>query len=174
MKRLIAFSFIFSTVIIQADLQAEIYKQTLPDGSVVYTDQPPEGADIEKVKLKPAAIIPSVDTSSITSKVNSSSQGGHQQEKASFQVSISSPGSGTHYRNGQADAIPFTYSVSPDLRAPYKIEAALDGKKVNAQSGTLPTLYRGEHTLTVKVIGKSGKAVSTATSTFFVHRFSGG
>lgn len=149
-------------------LLAEIYKQVQPDGSVIFTDQPQEGTEREKVKLKPTAIIPAVDSANISTQPQSKST------KVKYTLNLLSPASGSTFRNEQADAIGFKFNVSPTIRSPYKLTATLNGNTIDPQSGVLPKLYRGEHTLKVQVIDKNGQEAVSATSTFFVHRFAGG
>lgn len=154
--------------ILATSVSAEIYKQVQPDGSVVFTDQPQEGQDREKVKLQPTAIIPAVDPSNV------SFSGPEKDLKVKYSVAIGSPSSGMTFRDSQADAIPFTFTVSPTVQSPYKLKATLNGTSIDPSAGVLPKQYRGEHSLTVKVVGKNGREVASATSTFFVHRFAGG
>ena len=89
-------------------------------------------------------------------------------------MSISSPSQQANYRNAQADAIPLSYNISPDISPRSKVEVSVDGKTIAPDSKNLPMLYRGEHSVQVRVLTKDGKELSSAKSTFFVHRFAGG
>ncbi len=149
-------------------VQADIYKQEQSDGSVLFTDQPTKDKAREKVELQPTAIIPSVDTQHIQySSPN-------QTTKIQYSLTIQSPSHGSTFRNEQANAIPLDITVTPSIRSPYTLLITLDGQSVHPQTTSLPILYRGEHTIKASVINKAGQTITSSTSTFFVHRFSGG
>ena len=149
-------------------LEAEIYKQKQADGSVVFTDQPQSDRAREKVELQPTAIIPSVDTNGVQYTTP------QKENNVEYSVLIQSPSAGGTYRDAQANAIKLNVKVTPSLKPPNILKITVDGQTVDSNAASLPMLYRGEHTVTATIVSKSGKTLSTASSTFFVHRFSGG
>ena len=157
--------FLITATLASTGLHAEVFKQTMPDGSVVFTDNPVEGQAREKVDLKPVATIPAIDPNSVDYTPP------EQNKDMDFNVSINSPSNGKTFRNAEADSISVLVAILPKTNSKHKIKMKLDGQDISPQTRTLPPQNRGEHTLTVEIL-KGSKVLSSASSTFFVHRHS--
>ena len=157
---------ISAALAIASPSNAEVFKQTMPDGSVVFTDQPVEGQAREKVDLKPVATIPAIDPSSVDYTPPEQTK-----EEMDFNISINSPSNGKTFRNAEADSISVLVAILPKTSSKHKIKMRIDGQEISPQTRTLPPQNRGEHTLTVEIL-RGSKVLSSASSTFFVHRYS--
>ena len=142
---------------------AQIYQKTLPNGDVIFTDQAEEGA--KKVELKPATVIPSINTDILDSPTTAKPK-----KTPAPKLSIESPAEGVTYRNAQADAIPLTISISPEPSLGSKVIVTLNGQAISYETANLPALDRGEQNLSVSVQSPQGKTLTSQSITFFVQR----
>ena len=151
---------------------ATIYKFYDENGNVVFADQPgPKAEVIEKRDIQTIKMPKVRQTTKLTT----------DQDKKAFsydEFRISSPANDETIRENNGD-INVDIAIKPQLKTKLKhqIVLLLDGKPVSepgsATSFTLHNVDRGQHSLTARVIGKDGAAITT-TDTVSVHlkRFS--
>ncbi len=151
--------------------QAEVYKSIGPDGSVVFTDQPTEGA--EKVHIPP---VPTYTAPKLPAFRASS---GIPTEPATGQYevfSISSPAPEATIRDNTG-SVSMQLRISPPLqssnghRIQYQLDGVDQGEPTSATGMSYSNLDRGSHTLSAKLIGAGGEVIRTTPAlTIFMHR----
>lgn len=148
---------------------SEIFKTTLPDGRVIYSDQANDKA--KRVELEPINQIPALKKA----KTKPTSQQDEQTEEAIRYtlLKISSPANDTLIDgiSGKADV---SVSLKPGLAKDHTLTLYLNGKAHSTGQNTrfkLNELPAGSHTLKAVIKDKSGKALkSSKTSRFHVRR----
>ncbi|MFK8075171.1 MAG: DUF4124 domain-containing protein [Granulosicoccus sp.] len=147
----------FSSPVSAAD--TEIYKSIAEDGSVVFTDEPSDGAT--SFKPKELNIVPPQE------RKKKPSGDAKEQVEAALKlrtvrfVKIQSPVNDQTYVN-PVGGISVTITTGHDGGLPvgHSAQIILDGKVVSTGSGTsfsVPTPHRGTHTLSARVFDASGK-----------------
>ncbi len=147
----------------------EVYRYVAPDGSVHYTDKPPN-RQAKPLKFEtPSGTTPEAPAGSGRRPQARFYSMAALQAAARFAVSVESPTPGEAITAGDR-AIVGAASVMPGLVAGFRLQFLIDGKPatgepVDALSVLLPELARGSHSLTVQLIDPQGrvKAVSDAT-----------
>ncbi|WP_137886332.1 DUF4124 domain-containing protein [Pseudomonas sp. 2FE] len=148
---------------------AQIYKYTDANGNTVYTNQPPDGAPSETVKLPPTNSVEMQAPSASTADTANT-----QAPKAAYsllQLTDLPSEEALRANNG-------TFSVGvqlqPRLSPGHRLRLLLDGKPYG-QASNLPRLQlsnipRGEHSLAVEVLSGEQSLQQSATATFTVQR----
>ncbi|MDN4502367.1 hypothetical protein QX776_08130 [Alteromonadaceae bacterium BrNp21-10] len=166
--RLFLFALVTFPLIIMA---GELYKVIDADGNPLYTDQPLPNAVPVDVSTSNANLIPSIATKSVnTTKAPPSAN--------LYTLTIVSPAHEQTVRNNSGNV-----SITANLNSPSNqpklnalVQLFLDGKLVQQQHSlqfTLENLDRGEHRISLKLIGNSGKVIALSPeSVFYLHRAS--
>lgn len=153
--------------------QAAVYKKELPDGSVIFSDQPsPDSEEIEVPELQtfppppqPAFFEPETKPAKETAISYS-------------QVVITTPANEATIRENSGK-VEIKVTIEPPLQtqAGHKVLVTLDGKAIGDPATTLQytldNVDRGAHTLQASVLDASGTTLMTsATVTFYLKRHS--
>jgi hypothetical protein len=156
--------------------QAEIYKKVLPDGSVVFTDDPKEGG--QKIDVPPLPIIGFPKKADPKAAATTSSDKRDKKEPTdsasgfykSFTVSEPTADSAMRANDGSVNV---TLSLQPplDTKKAHKIVFILDGKPVTQPATGLATtlegLDRGSHTVSAEVRDSQGAVLKAADPVIF-------
>ena len=145
-------------------VEADIYKVTNADGSVIYTDQPPDDADTALVELiKPTTTnrVPGLDIQNTEAATTDIIDAKPEQKS----VTIASPQDQTTIPMG-AGHFTVTAEVSPDLAPDESLELMMDGEPVGEATTTpvwnLRFVIRGEHKLEVNRLDGGGNITATS------------
>ena len=143
-----------------------VYKNTNPDGSVVFTDQ--QSTDSEEIKVRePTSFspprLPKLDLP--TKKLK---------PVFNYELAISKPASDLTITN--STDVEVSVSVQPALKSAYghKFRYQLGAQSVISENSsvTFKNVDRGSHSIYVSVVDSSGEVVSPAASTqFHMKRF---
>ncbi len=155
---------------------ADIYKTTLPDGTVVYSDQPDAASPSTSEKLEetfvPTLSFPKVNTQRSSKKSYSRGKSGFKYRS----VSISSPKNDTTLRN-TGGQLTVTVSVSPYLHPKHQLILLSNGTQVAGPTSSTEIktteIFRGTHTLSINIIDNKGNIVTRSNpTTIHVHQSS--
>lgn len=151
---------------------AGIYRFTGPDGEVMYSDQPIEGAkkiDLDPVQTYTAPPVPSQslrDKPAVAKPANKSERYEH--------FSITQPGDHETIWSNEGTVL-VTLRVQPPLQAGDEFQLLLNGAQVIAESRSavvqLQNIDRGSHRLHAIILDASGKEITrTSIITFHLRR----
>lgn len=147
--------------------QAEIYKTVDEHGNVTYSDKA-DGSQ-SAVELKPANSVPALVTPAPRTDANQEAEGPIKYKK----LKIVSPADDSAIEHGPGD-FTVTSSIKPALVKGHKMQLFIDGQPHGSPSErtswALKNVYRGTHTLRVKVFNAEGKVVKKS-KTSSVHVF---
>lgn len=139
---------------------ATIYKRELPDGTVIYSDQPHPDAQ----EFRPSA--PQlIDPYTAPARTTSSATTAPAQSASAYRrVAITSPADDESVWNDDR-VLPVTVAVEPPLRRGHRIAILLDGERVAQGDGTRPIalqeVFRGTHGLQALVEDAGGRVVAS-------------
>jgi hypothetical protein len=155
--------------------QDRVYKRVNPDGSVEYSDQPIEGAEVMKVPKGSTFTMPE----GIPSRAASTDTKPEETKVVYDSLEITRPVNDEAIRSNEGK-ITALARVTPELASNHRFRWNMDGaavKDVNSPELRLNNLDRGTHTLQAEIIDADGKIViSSETITFHMmrHRIPGG
>lgn len=142
-----------------ATADTKIYKSIAEDGSVVFTDEPSDGA--KSFKPTELNVVPAQEQKKKHSAKRSEQAEAALKARTVRFVKIQSPVSDQTFVN-PVGTIPVTITTGHDGALPvgHKAQIILDGKVVSTGSGinfSVPVPHRGAHTLSARVFDASGK-----------------
>lgn len=144
---------------------ATIFKRELPDGTVIYSDQPHPDAQ-EFHPSAPQLIDPYVAPAPTTSAVARSVQ----PASAYRRIAITAPADDESVWNDDR-VLQVTVALEPPLRRGHRIAILLNGERVAQADGSGPIplhdVFRGTHGLQAVVEDASGRIVASATPITF-------
>ncbi|RKZ36711.1 MAG: penicillin-binding protein [Gammaproteobacteria bacterium] len=149
---------------------AAVYKQVLPDGRIVYTDRPAEGA--EEVKVGPIQTYSAPPVPADALKAD----GADPQAAPEYtEFAVTSPANDEVLRDN-VGIVRISLQLAPGLKPGHKINIMMDGKTLGeggkSTSLSLQNVDRGTHTVAAAVVDKSGKEIKrTEVVTFHLKRF---
>lgn len=147
----------------------EVYKQVLPDGSVVFSDQPAPGA--ERIEISPAQTykpppIP-VSTSSPSTRKQDRTEARHYDE-----LRITTPEDDAAIRDN-AGNVHIEIALAPALRTRegHRIALYMDGEEVAPPGSStvfnLKNVDRGTHQIQAVIVDTQGKPIKTSEPVIF-------
>ncbi len=151
----------------------KIYKHTLPNGDVVYSDKPPaadQGEEIKVERLQSFSLPPAPPLEDSTAKKDEPEPVGYHEFK------VTSPSNDATIRDNGGN-VRVSLSLTPGLRSGHSIEVMMDGKPIGSGSGTSLTLTevdRGTHTVQAAIKDSDGKEVARSNSVIFYLKRGGG
>lgn len=150
-------------------VSAKIYKWTLPDGSVTYSDQP-------QVKGAKAIELPALQTYSPRPTPPVTEQSSAPTPDSSYnKVEVVSPKANETLRDN-GGAITVQLAIEPPLNEGHEVEILVNGQSIGsgrATSASVSNLDRGSHTISATIKDASGKVIKSASSvTFHLQRTS--
>jgi hypothetical protein len=149
-----------------------VYKKTNQDGTVSYSDEPSEGAVQLDQSTSNTVVMPSMLSPKRSSNVSENSKKSLS-DKPLYTLSINSPSSEQTIRSniGEVDVVA---SINPKASGIFQL--MLNGELHLTQPTPvfhLQDLQRGEYSLQVRFVGKSGKILAlTDTQIFYLHKAS--
>lgn len=154
--------------------QAEkVYKYTLSNGDVVYSDKPPPADQAEEVKLEPLqtfSLPPPPPLEDSTAKRDEPEPVGYTEFK------VTNPTNDQTIRDHGGN-VSVSLSLAPGLRGGHSIEVMMDGQSIGSGSGTSVTLTqvdRGTHTVQASIKDSEGKEIARSNSVIFHLKRGGG
>lgn len=138
-----------------------VYKKVLPDGSVVFSDEPMDNA--ETLEVEPVPTIPAY-------KPTPTPQPTQRSAPAQYSVAISSPKADEHFINngGQVSVV---INVEPALRDGHGVQVKLNGElragPGDSTSFNFSNLDRGAYTVLAEVVDKGGKLIQASAPVVF-------
>lgn len=159
-------------VLFPAMTLAQVYREVAPDGSVTYTDKPSDSA--KKVTLKPLqtyqapkvekAEKPPVEGLALQAKKVTEYKALRLVSPTANETIWSAPG----IVQAAADANP---PLAPGHKYAFFLDGRPVGEPIESRSLTLQNVFRGRHTLQVKILDEEGAPLKASdTVTFHVQR----
>lgn len=164
---------------------AEIYKWVDKEGTMHFSDQPQPGATTvtvpsqalrEKAPTEASGDNVSAGDSAMTAMPSeSANQDTDTPAKHGYRaLSIQDPADQSPVRDNNGTIV-ITVNLEPDLAADDKLQVLLDGKPYGDTQTEIPLkitgVDRGEHTLAVEILDKTGKQLKISrTITIFLHK----
>ena len=150
--------------------QDRVYKRVNPDGSVEYSDQPIEDAEVIKVPKGSTFTMPGTPTGTTKSAKKEP-----EEPKVIYEsLEITQPENDKAIRSNEGKVTALARSV-PALDSNHRFRWSMDGtpvQEVNAPELRLNNVNRGTHTLQVQIVDADGKVVmSSETITFHLMRY---
>jgi hypothetical protein len=151
----------------------KIYKYTLSNGNVVYSDKPPPPDQGEEVKLAPLqsfSLPPAPRLEESAAKKDEPEAVGYEEFK------VTSPSNDATIRDNGGN-VRVSLSLTPGLRNGHSIELMMDGQSIGGGKSTSVTLTevdRGTHTVQAAVKDNQGKEIARSNSVIFHLKRGGG
>jgi len=149
---------------------AEVFRSIGEDGAVLYSDKPSPGA--EPVDVPPPSsytppTLPTVRSTPSPSVGDAQSKEATTDTYQTFALATPTPDEPIRQNAGN---VPFSFEVSPALRAGHRIRVLLDGLPVQEATdpfGSLENVDRGTHTLAGELIDDNGRVIARTDSVEF-------
>lgn len=178
-KILLASGVFLSTV----SLASPVYKATLPDGRVIYTDdidtaykQVTDNSQItvlDDLAGKPSSSPTTSHVSdSIAELASMNVSSTEASKRGDYQLTIQSPENETAYQR-PAQQIDIRLSLVPSLKQGDTLIYTLDSEEIGQGANTSMSFAStdidpGKHTLTVQIVNNMGQKIASSTSDFYV------
>ena len=159
-------SALFTTIGHAKEATTTVYKKTMPDGSVSYSDQPSNSS--KALEVSPIPTMPAFQTNSSFKRPSKKDKNTPPYDA----LSVSSPENNSAFYSGDG-SMAINVAISPELKRNHMMEFILDGQVVATQKGNslaLTLVDRGTHGLQVNVIDSKGNIIQSTQSTFTIHR----
>lgn len=144
----------------------KIYKWTLSNGDIVYSDKPPPAEQAEEVTLEP---LQTIKTAPVPTLPISSAKKDEPKEVGYEEFKVTSPDNDATIRDN-GGTVSVSLSLSPGLQSGHTIEVMMDGSPIGRGASTSLTLTdvdRGTHTVQAAVKDADGKVVVRSNSVIF-------
>jgi hypothetical protein len=165
--------FLLLMLVLGAAQAGKVYKYTLSNGDIVYSDKPPPTDQAEEVKLEPLqgfSLPPAPALEGSTAKADEPEVAGYTEFK------VTSPTNDQTIRDNGGN-VSVSLSLTPGLRGGHSIEVIMDGQSIGSGSGTSVTLTevdRGTHTVQATIKDDEGKEIARSNSVIFHLKRGGG
>ena len=157
-------SVIILCFLISSLAQAQVYRSIGKDGTVIFSDQPSEGA--VKIEVKKLETVKSLDTPPSPASSTPSPQA---QQSTYTGINITSPADDQAIRQN-AGNLNVSVAVAPGLKSGHKLVLYLDGQEYSQSDSTtfsLKNIDRGTHQLRAAVVDASGNELIASDSVSF-------
>lgn len=159
--------FLMFSLLLGSMANAEVYKHTLPDGSVEFTDVPPS-EDAEPVKLPGLTTIPAARKPSAEAEAAPPPPATDKIQYTSLEITSPTADSSIRDDGGNVEV---NISITPALAAEDKVVVFLDGSQIGpgGKSGkiTLSNVARGTHSLRASIVDAQGKPLIASSPVSF-------
>ena len=151
----------------------KVYKYTLSNGDVVYSDKPPPADQGEEIQIEPLqsfTLPPAPPLEDTTAKKDEPKPVGYEEFK------VTNPTNDATIRDNGGN-VRVSLSLSPALQSGHSIEVMVDGRSIGSGRGTSVTLTqvdRGTHTVRAAVKDSEGKEIARSNSVIFHLKRGGG
>ena len=151
--------------------QERVYKRVNPDGSVEYSDQPTQGAEVMNVPKGSTFSLPDAPA-----RTAAAAEAAAEETKVVYDsLEITRPTNDETIRSNEGKLTALA-RVVPELDANHRFRWSLDGEivqDVNSPELRLNNIDRGSHNLQAEIVDADGKVViSSETITFHLMRYS--
>jgi len=150
--------------------QDRVYKRVNPDGSVEYSDQPLQGAEVMKVPKGSTFTMPETATSTAAPVDSTAEETGVTYDS----LEITQPANDKTIRSNEGKVTALA-RVTPELASNHRFRWSLDGEivqDVNSPELRLNNIDRGSHALQAEIVDADGNVViSSETITFHLMRY---
>ena len=153
----------------QASLAATpVYKKVMPDGSISYSDEAQEDAEV--MMVEPVPTVPAFKAP----PREASNEVAEEPKPKNFyaSVTITSPTHDSAFNSGSG-TVDIQFRTNPSLIRGHRFKIFLDSQIVGEQtenSLTLTNVDRGTHQVSVHIVDQAGSVLKSATNTFTLHR----
>ena len=152
--------------------QDRVYKRVNPDGSVEYSDQPIQGAEVIKVPKGSTFTMPEAPARTAAPAETAP----EEEASVSYEsLEITRPMNDEAIRSNEGKLTALA-RVTPELAANHRFRWKMDGEivqDVNSPELRLNNVDRGSHTLEAEIVDVDGKVIiSSETITFHLMRYS--
>jgi hypothetical protein len=151
--------------------QDRVYKRVNPDGSVEYSDQPIQGAEVMKVPKGSTFTMPETPASTAAPADSTPEEASVSYDS----LEITRPMNDEAIRSNEGKLTALA-QVTPGLASNHRFRWRMDGEivqDVNSPELRLNNVDRGSHTLEAEIVDADGKVViSSETITFHLMRYS--
>jgi hypothetical protein len=165
MTRKLAFLLCLMLAVGAAQAQ-KIYKYTLPNGDVVYSDKPPPADQAEEVTLEPLQTF----SAPPAPPLEDSSAGKDEPKPVGYEdFKVTNPTNDATIRDNGGN-VRVSLSLTPGLQSGHNIELMMDGQSIGSGKSTSLTLTevdRGTHTVQASIKDSDGKEVARSNSVIF-------
>lgn len=158
---------LFTLTVMSTHAATTVYKIKNPDGSISYSDQPQENAEV--MQVEPVPTVPAVPVYLAPENV---SEEDTSTAEAYRSFVIVAPGNNEAFHSPQG-TVEIRVALEPSLQDGHMLEYWIDGKlhqSSQAHALQLSNVDRGTHTVQVKIVDTSGVVLENRSSTFTVHR----
>lgn len=163
---LIAFTLL---LIAQPSLSAtKVYKKVMPDGSISYSDEAQDDAEV--LNVEPVPTVPAFKAPPSESKPEVKTEEKPKNFYAS--LTILSPENDTAFNSGSG-TVEVKFKNNPSLIRGHKYKIFLGSLLLSEQtenSFVTSNVDRGTHQLSVHIVDQAGRVLKSATNTFTLHR----
>lgn len=145
-----------------------VYKVKNPDGTISYSDQPQDNAEVMQVEPVPTVPAVPVDRSLYDSKPVDDDASAN----AYSSFVITSPANDQAFQSPEG-IVEIRVALEPSLQDSHTLEYWFDGnlhQSTQAPAVQLNNVDRGTHTVQVKIVDGTGKVIENRSSTFTIHR----
>lgn len=149
-----------------------IYRWTDADGKVHFGDDPPSGAEEIQVG-EPTVVSPPPASASPTPSSRRTVPDTSQPAYRTFEIVRPADDAVVRDNLGR---VPVQIDIDPPLRSGHRIEVRLDGERhpdhtePRSTAFTLHDVYRGTHTLEIRLLDSAGNVVARSANQFHMHR----
>jgi hypothetical protein len=145
--------------------QQQVYKKVNPDGSVEYSDQPIEGAEVMNVPKGSTFTMPESSASTTAPAASPAEETSVNYD--SLEITQPENDKAIRSNNGTLTALA---RVTPPLAPDHRFRWKMDGEvvqDVNAPELRLNNVNRGSHTLQAEIVDANGKVIIASDSITF-------
>lgn len=175
MRALVLISVLISPVLAGTLALADsIYQSVGPDGSIIFSDSPSEGA--KEIKLKPITIYDPKEASGANKKTDPVATDPDPDEGTNYKAfTISSPADDATLQVGDAGNTTIQTKIEPALRVKngHRLSALVDGGQLDyatsASSIGLRNLDRGTHSVRAVIVNERGDIVQLSSNSVTIH-----
>lgn len=158
---------LFTLTVMSTHAATTVYKVKNPDGSISYSDQPQDDAEV--MQVEPVPTVPAVP-------VNFAPANAPDEDASTAQAyrnfAIVAPGNNEAFHSPEG-TVEIRVALEPTLQDGHMLEYWVDGKlhqSSQAHALQLTNVDRGTHTIQVKIVDASGVVLENRSSAFTVHR----
>ena len=145
-----------------------VYKVKNPDGSISYSDQPQDNAEV--MQVEPVPTVPAVPVDRSLYDRKPADDVAPTNTYSNF--AIISPANDQAFQSPEG-IVEIRVALEPSLQDSHTLEYWFDGtlhQSTQAPAVQLNNVDRGTHKVQVKIVDGAGKVIENRSSTFTIHR----
>lgn len=157
---------LFTLTALTTNAATTVYKVKNPDGSISYSDQPQDNAEV--MQVEPVPTVPAVPVN--MAPANTPEQETEATAYSNFAIVAPASNEAFHSPEGTVE---IRVTLEPSLQGDHTLEYWLDGKlhqSTQAKALQLNNVNRGTHSIQIKIVDSAGAVLDTRSASFTVHR----